>query len=333
MTADHTSPRPDENFTYDFNGNRTGGAYATGGNNETTTDANYTYQYDGEGNRTRRTLAADNSYEEYEFDHRNRLVAVTFFSSTGVVQKTVDYAYDPFNRLIRRTVDPDGPGSQNPVDQFFSGYDGLSPTLEFDGSEATDVSHRYLWGPEVDLLLADEQVTTTSSLGNVLWPLADHLGTIRDIGDLDEASPSFNITNHLVYDSFGNLTSQTNSSVKINFAYTGKFMDDQTGYSLHWNRWFDPQLGKWISQDPIGFGGGDTNLSRYVGNGSTNASDPTGLIAETDAEFEHLQGTAQQILATDPKADVANTPIDSGPLLGAETGTGQKRGQVQLLTN
>ena len=191
LTADHTSPRPDENFTYDLNGNRTGGAYATGGNNETTTDANYTYLYDGEGNRTRRTSTADNSYEEYEFDHRNRLVAVTFFSSTGVVQKTVDYAYDPFNRLIRRTVDPDGPGSQNPVDQFFSGYDGLSPTLEFDGSEATDVSHRYLWGPEVDLLLADEQVTTTSSLGNVLWPLADHLGAEMGTGPVIDKLGNF----------------------------------------------------------------------------------------------------------------------------------------------
>ena len=41
------------------------------------------------------------------------------------------------------------------------------------------------------LLLADERVTSTGSGGHVLWPLADHPGTIRDMGDLDESTNSF----------------------------------------------------------------------------------------------------------------------------------------------
>ncbi len=44
------------------------------------------------------------------------------------------------------------------------------------------------------------------------------------------------------------------------------------------NRWYDPNLGRWISKDPIGFEAGDANLYRYVGNGPTSATDPTGLI-------------------------------------------------------
>ena len=36
-------------------------------------------------------------------------------------------------------------------------------------------------------------------------------------------------------------------------------------------------MGRWLSQDPIGFAAGDANLYRYVGNGATNAVDPTGL--------------------------------------------------------
>jgi hypothetical protein len=43
------------------------------------------------------------------------------------------------------------------------------------------------------------------------------------------------------------------------------------------NRWYDSSTGRWISQDPIGFAGGDANLSRYVGNKSTMATDPNGL--------------------------------------------------------
>ena len=45
---------------------------------------------------------------------------------------------------------------------------------------------------------------------------------------------------------------------------------------------YDPSVGKWLSEDPIGFDGGDLNFSRYVGNNATNATDPTGLLAEAN---------------------------------------------------
>jgi hypothetical protein len=40
---------------------------------------------------------------------------------------------------------------------------------------------------------------------------------------------------------------------------------------------YDPTVGRWLSQDPIGFKAGDPNLYRYVGNSPTNATDPSGL--------------------------------------------------------
>ena len=42
---------------------------------------------------------------------------------------------------------------------------------------------------------------------------------------------------------------------------------------------YDPKNGRWTSEDPIAFDGGDPNLYRYVGNAPTNATDPTGLWA------------------------------------------------------
>ena len=41
---------------------------------------------------------------------------------------------------------------------------------------------------------------------------------------------------------------------------------------------YDPTVGRFISLDPIGFEAGDTNLSRYVANTPTNATDPTGEV-------------------------------------------------------
>lgn len=48
--------------------------------------------------------------------------------------------------------------------------------------DADDLSNRYLWGPVVDQLLADEQIdwTNNEANGEVLWALTDHLGTVRD---------------------------------------------------------------------------------------------------------------------------------------------------------
>lgn len=42
---------------------------------------------------------------------------------------------------------------------------------------------------------------------------------------------------------------------------------------------YDPTLGRWLEQDPIGFDAGDMNLYRFVGNDPTNSVDPSGLEA------------------------------------------------------
>lgn len=43
-------------------------------------------------------------------------------------------------------------------------------------------------------------------------------------------------------------------------------------------RWYDANVGRFISQDPKGFDAGDANLYRYVGNSSPNAEDPSGML-------------------------------------------------------
>jgi hypothetical protein len=78
----------------------------------------------------------------------------------------------------------------------------------------------------------------------VLCPLADHRGTARDIADYNEGSPDFSVTNHRMYDSFGNLTGESNGGVDLPFGFTGKFFDPETGLNNHWSRWYEPNLGK-----------------------------------------------------------------------------------------
>jgi RHS repeat-associated protein len=195
--------------------------------------------------------------------------------------QSVDYKYDAFNQLIRRTLDADGAGSGTATDTFFSHNNGQI-NLQFDGNAASDLTDRYLWGPHVDQLLADETVTSLTSAGNVQWPLADHLGTVRDIADRNESTGVTTITNHRRYDSFGNLQSESNAAVDLLFGFTGRAFDETTGLQNNLNRWLDPKTGNWLSEDPIGFSGGDPNLYGYVGNSPTNSTDPTGLVVAGD---------------------------------------------------
>lgn len=266
--AAHTY-QTDESYSYDDNGNRMNTGYSTTANNRLQSDGTYDYQYDQEGNRTKKLLTGTTTVvEEYTWDHRNRLVRVTQYDSgTGLVTSTVEYEYDVYNRLVSRNVTS---GGSTTTGHFV--YDGNQIVLVMD--DTAGVENRYLWGPVVDQVLADENAAT----GDVLWPLADHLGTVRDLASYDSQQNLTTIVNHRVFDSFGNLTSETNGAVDHVFGYTGRYLDPVTGLQWNLNRWYDPAVGRWMSEDPIGFEATDFNLYRYCGNSSLVHVDPTGLI-------------------------------------------------------
>jgi RHS repeat-associated protein len=54
-------------------------------------------------------------------------------------------------------------------------------------------------------------------------------------------------------------------------------MTESNGFYYMRARYYDPQVGRFISEDPIGFDGGDTNLMAYVGNNPILYIDPNGL--------------------------------------------------------
>lgn len=85
--------------------------------------------------------------------------------------------------------------------------------------------------------------------------------------------------NRIRYDSFGNITNQTNPSLTFRFGYTGRDFDSETGLNYYRARYYDARVGRFLSEDPIGFAGGDANLYRYVGNSPVNYTDPSGMIA------------------------------------------------------
>ncbi|MCE5268857.1 MAG: autotransporter-associated beta strand repeat-containing protein [Planctomycetaceae bacterium] len=287
-----------ENYGYDANGNRnTGGntVQSTGDNRQATDSAGYTYSYDNEGNRVARFIDAnangvidsgDSEITTYQWDYRNRLTEVEYFASaanygaaTPISDLVVSYTYDYANRLIKEVVDSDGTSGSTAVKQTVFAYDGIEAVLQFEktGTGAlagSNLSDRYLWGPAIDQILTDEQVTSLGTAGTNLWGLADHEGTVRDILD-----NSGSVTDHRVFDSFGKMTSHTGSA-DFDIGYAGMFYDSGSGMNRTLFRLYDPAVGRWANQDPLGLAAGP-NPYAYCGNSPMTHTDPIGLKTPT----------------------------------------------------
>ena len=79
-----------------------------------------------------------------------------------------------------------------------------------------------------------------------------------------------------LYDAYGHVLSGDMSLTR--YLFTSRDFDAATGLQYNRARWYDAGVGRWISEDPIGFVGGDPNVARYVGNGVIRREDPSGLV-------------------------------------------------------
>ena len=248
-------------YSYDANGNRTMAGYATATGNETTSGAGYTYTYDQDGNLTSMTQASTGDVWAYTWDYRNRLTAAVETAPGGAVLAQSSYTYDPLDRRIG--VDETVAGAETKTSTV---YDGVNAYADFDGSGALLV--RYLDGPGADQVLA-----RTSASGATAWYLADHEGSIRDL-----VSTTGAVIDHVAYDAYGDVTSETSPSSGDRFKFDGMAWDAAIDLYYDNARYYDPATGKFISQDPLGFSAEDANISRFVENDPTDFTDPSGKI-------------------------------------------------------
>jgi RHS repeat-associated protein len=124
--------------------------------------------------------------------------------------------------------------------------------------------------------------------------VTDTVGSVRLV--VDTASGA--IAQRIDYDTFGNVTADTNPGFQP-FGFAGGLYDPQTGLVRFGARDYDAPTGRWTAKDPIGFGGGDENLYRYVQNDPLNRVDPTGLMdPETIAYLREAIANVEAKIAT-----------------------------------
>ena len=182
------------------------------------------------------------------WDFENRLTSVT--TPNGVIS----FTYDPFGRRIRK-VSPAGATT-------IYVYDGsnIEEELNADGT----LGERYTYGPGIDEPLVGQRQP------KIFFYEADGLGSVTSLTD-----PTGAVAATYTYDSFGFLTNSTGNATNW-FRYTARQSDSDTALYYYRARYYDPTIGRFISEDPIQFAAGSPNFYAYVYNSPLDYRDPKG---------------------------------------------------------
>jgi RHS repeat-associated protein len=234
------------------------------------------FTYDLDGN-----LVNDGAHA-YTWDSRGHLAALDGGN-------TASFVYGPFGRRISKTVYGTTTGYL---------YDGSNVVQELSGST-----------PNANLLNGglDEVLTRTDSNGALSY-LRDGLGSTAALTDSTGA-----VQQSYTYGPYG-YTSASGNATSNSYQYTGR-ETDATGLYYYRARYYNPNTGRFLSEDPIGFDGGSPNLYSYAFDDPINFGDPSGdqpLVAAGAGGGAVILGLAQFI----PGVDVV---VDGGLLLGAGT--------------
>jgi RHS repeat-associated protein len=206
-----------------------------------------TYTYDSNGNLNTKVEGADTW--GYEWNANNELTRVT---KNAVEQAR--FTYDPLGRRVEKVAV------------------GVTTSYTFDAEDVLRevrgaTTLKYVHGQGFDEALAAED-----GGGGTAYYLADGLGSVVRTTNAAGA-----VTLARQYDAWGNL--QTGGS-EPSYAFTGREWDPEIGIYYYRARYYDPRLGRFLSEDPVPTTRRrreEQNPYAYVANRPTVAADPTGL--------------------------------------------------------
>jgi RHS repeat-associated protein len=253
----------DERFEHDVAGNLTRAVtewkdrvedevFVYGAGNRLLNKGAIRYEYDAQGRLVCKAEGADTANPKnwrYEWDALDQLRSV--IRSDGEVWR---YGYDALGRRVRKN---------GPDDEVRFVWYGNVPVHELSGNGEDCRS----WLFEQHSFIPLAQLKK----GSIYSVITDHLGTPQEMVD------SFGqIVWRLRSKAYGEKVFEGMGDISCPFRFQGQYFDCESG--LHYNRfrYFDPDIGRFISQDPIGLVGGN-NLYQYASN-PIEWIDPLGLV-------------------------------------------------------
>jgi len=194
--------------------------------------------------------------------------------------------------------------------------------LESIYSNMGQLQNKYLRGVVVDEIVNSYTYHSTNQNDWTNYTFHhDHLNSVTALtghtGTIEETTG---------YDAFGN-PSLTLPGTGNDLLYTGREYDRSTGLYYYRARYYDPEIGRFVSEDPLGFKAG-VNFYAYVGNNPINNNDPTGLDTQVSIGFTNtpVPGTNHQLVILTDTVTGQKFAVRGGPasqsLLGSASNSG-----------
>ncbi|BAS27096.1 DUF6531 domain-containing protein [Limnochorda pilosa] len=232
-----------------------------------------TYRYDANGNVVER--ADQEKTIRYTYDSRNQLTRVDFPDGTWV-----RYAYDAFGRRVYREESYWQNAQKQKTEITHYLYDGLDVLMEYAGTPGEGLPPlaeyyrangqllaRKMFGFHGRKAPGNEEFLRTR--GGLLFYHTDALGSVQALTDRKGE-----VVVQYSYEVFGQVWAGVMGPYN-RYAFTGKEYDPKTGLYYFGARWYDPEVGRWASQDLVRDG---LNWYVYVDNRPTALVDPLGLF-------------------------------------------------------
>lgn len=273
-----------------FSGTAIDATYAVG--NRLLTFGTTQYTTDLDGNIVRKFDGARDI--RYAWTADNRLAGDTVAGNGQVLE----YDYNAFGQLVRRR--------RNGADDRYFLWDGDQLLAELDGA-LSRILAQYAYLPTTGQPLAIWRIFP----GTAEYYLQDQLGSVTGL-----INGAAGVSQKLVYDSRGNLIpgqSIIDPSLgdRNRLRWKGLVWEgDSTQLYYVRERWYDPQAGRFMSEDPIGLAGG-MNFYVYASGDPINGNDPSGLDADCCMDPVVVIGHPHDVIGPwDCPADAADMCAD-----------------------
>ena len=261
-----------EHFSYDGVGNRlsdnvTTGSWAYNQNNELQGFDNTSFKYNLNGQMTEKTVNGVKTEFFYNWDGRLKEI------KNSSNQTLATYRYDPFGRRTSKHLP-----QINETIYFHYSDEGL--IAEYD--ETGQLIQSYGYKPNsfftTDPVFTQRPDFISKAKGGYVYYINDHLYTPQKL---------ITETGRKVWEAhaeaFGK-TTITNNEFRNPLRFPGQYKDQEQNLSYNFWRYYDSDLGRYISSDPVGMFGG-INTYAYVLSSPLNHMDYTGLDCVTVYKF------------------------------------------------
>ena len=253
----------EERYGYDGNGNRLSsssapGAWECDGMNRLIRWPNGSYVYDAAGQVTQRVV--NGSTRNFEYDVAGKMIAVR--DADG--QLVARYGYDPQGRRISKEVG-------GVATWYLYSDEGLIGEYDAEGHAIRE--YGYLPG---GTWMMDPLFMMQSNACHYF--LNDHRGA--PLGLMSEQGA---LAWSIAQQAFGKATVEPSSRLTTPLRFSGQLYDEETG--LHYNtfRYYDPETGRYLTPDPLGFATG-MNQYHFCANDPVNRIDSFGLSSDPTAD-------------------------------------------------